>query len=384
MGMFSKIKSILFDEDIVEIPVRTDELPEKEERMEKISRNSGFIDYGQEDEEIENVRSFDDDDDDTITQVIVPKEEPVVKVSETEPKREFRFPVDDYEEAPVRSSRVVASTEPKKELNPRRDYSSLLSSEPKVTKKEEKDYKKFLNKKEEVIDGKKPFKVTPVISPVYGVIKENTKMEEELITIPIKKTVDDTKPRMFGPVSFNDNPLPTKRKSEEVVKKEEKKDPIIESVAKLDRNINEIIKEPIKKEEVPIIEEDIDDAYDDYVETKEIEIVDFDSTNETPVVEEEHDNQFDDEEEVISSPNYDDLDGIETSGIEDEYLNTNEEDEISYEEEVAPTTDEVIESVANDEYEDEDAHLDDTIETDLFNLIDSMYKDNDEDEIEED
>ena len=80
--------------------------------------------------------------------------------------------------------------------------------------------------------------------------------------------------------------------------------------------------------------------------------------------------------------------------IEDAFESTSELERINYEDEHNEVeeevkTDDIINEISNEVFnedikEDEDAHLDDTIETDLFNLIDSMYKSNDEDEIEED
>ena len=102
--------------------------------------------------------------------------------------------------------------------------------------------------------------------------------------------------------------------------------------------------------------------------------------------------KLEDTEPIIVTPNYDEF---ETSGIENAYIgNNNIEDafestgefnrirEFDERKDVEEETPISIEEIINnkDNLEDEDDHLDDTIETDLFNLIDSMYKRSDEDD----
>lgn len=369
MGLFDKVKQILFDEDVVEIPVEDEELPERENKHKEkasveIKKSMGFRDYGNDLDEDEVI----EEDDSPIKKVVVPKEDEEVKK-----EKDYSFPIiDDYDEIPTRSKEELPEVKPQHTIAPRRDYSSIIKTDIKVKAKEEKDYHKILDEKKttEVKETKKPFTVTPVISPVFGYMKETEAAERELISVP-KVEVDPNKPRTFGPVSYNDSPLPGVKR----VQKEE--------IVEVKKEILDLTKElPVVKEEV-----------------RRTEIVKPTIKYEEPIIEED--------DEIISTPNYDDIEEITTSGIENQYIGNNtiedafedtrefesidfndklieeeivdeEEDEIIEE----PKTDDIIEEVKNDVLveDEEDAHLDDTIETDLFNLIDSMYKLNDEDD----
>jgi hypothetical protein len=210
---------------------------------------------------------------------------------------------------------------------------------------EVKDYRKMVSTKKE--DTKKPFKVTPVISPVYGILDKNYTADDVLEKRElINKTNSGVKPRMFGPVSYNDQPLPTLKKSNTTLK---------EDLVELNETVNELITEPVVSESIENVEEDIviqTENYDDY-ETSSIEneyignnnIEDaFDTTDEYKAIN-EHDN-----EESIQDDNLDDtVPSIDVEALIDK----------------------------NDDDDDDDENLDNTIETDLFNLIDSMYKSDD-------
>lgn len=345
MGLIGKIKNILFDEEVVEVEVNSDELPEREEKevSNKYSygSRSGIIDHSAYSDD--SLDYEDDDEDDVIKEVVVPKEETktieMPRMNENS-VRERRFDFDDdFRE------KKVAFEPPVRQHNyePRRDYASLVKEPPKHHEEEKRDYHSYLNKKTDDNKAiKKPFMVTPVISPVYGIIEETPRMAEEFIAVPEVK-VDPSKPRMYGPVSYTDAPL------------------------------------PVKKYNMP---------QEDKIEMPEVKV----NKMPEPVIEEE--------EEEIVSPNYEELDSISTSGVENEYLNEEVEDafestnefeainneDLKNEEMFNPSdefmdeeesTDDIINS-SNDF--DEDEHIDDTIETDLFNLIDSMYKDKEEEE----
>lgn len=367
MGLIDKFKKILFDEDEVEIPIG-DELPERQPKPKKVEEvvrtsRSGFIDYSESQEKEEDI----------IKEVVVPKED---KEEIEEKEKEFSFPViDDFSERTImgRSNKEESvSLEKEKVVTPRRDYSSLINSDIKVKKNEEKDYRSIINSKVNEKEEKKPFKVTPVISPVYGYIEEPKEAEMEYISVP-KKEIDPSKPRMFGPVSYNDEPLPVKKAP---VKKEE--------INELTQSIIDLAKSN------PVIHDNKIEEEIYHEDTKEENNYQIDNSVEEDI--------------VIETPNYDDYEEIKTSGIENEYLgnnniedafeSTSELERINYEDEhneieEEVKTDDIINEISNEVFnedtkEDEDAHLDDTIETDLFNLIDSMYKSDDEDEIEED
>ena len=306
MGLMDKVKKILFDEDEIEVPVKSDELPKREVKKETYPSRGSFINHHEETEE-EN----------PIKEVIVPKEKEEEKVSVKE-RRTFNFVDDeDFDYTPPK--------EPVKKVEEERITSrySMYNAYDEIKKKENnssfhaglqenKDYKKLINVEEKEKD-KKPFKVTPVISPVYGYIDVDKKVEPPKREI---KEEEKTPIRNFGPVSYN----------EERVSKIAEKHEEIENI---------VIPEKIE----------VDDTFDD----------------------------------------------IKTSGIENEYLGNNNIEESFESTHELETINEVDNHLKDEDFEytpqtitesdeekRENEKLEDTIETDLFNLIDSMYKDDEE------
>lgn len=316
MGLMDKVKKILFDEDEVEIPVNSEELPERTPKKPKKEEKKGFIEYHH-DEDIKPVEE------DTIKEVIVPKEEVL------EPKNSFNFPIDldfDTDFSRTRSHEEEEIIEPKKEIP--------VYKEPikKIKPREEIDYTKYLSEKEEKVE-KKPFKVTPIISPVYGILDKNYRPEDVKPKKEIKEnvTIESARARMFGPVSYNDIPLPSKKT--EIIKEEQTKQ---EDLVELNSTISELISDTIRTD-------------DEELKTSGIE------------------NEY-----------------LGNNNIEDAFETTSEFDKINNDDKLtAPKDleeDQVdIEAIINSD----DSELDDTIETDLFNLIDSMYKSDDNKEREE-
>lgn len=310
MGLMDKVKKILFDEDEIEVPVKSDALPKREAKKEEFPSRGSFINHHEQEEE-EN----------PIKEIIVPAYEEKKEVPE---RKNFNFPEDDdFDFMPRRKEEEEVKEEVvrRREITPSYDEFRRIETQTKVSREyglqENKDYKKLIKEEEIKIKDekeKKPFTVTPVISPVYGIIDtENV----EAPSIEEKEEVEIVQTRRnFGPVSYNDQPS---------IPKEDKKNvEILEKVS-------------------------IDDVIDD------------------------------DED-------------IQTSGIENEYLGNNsieesfestseletinEEDNKFVEGEKVDYTPQTIEESEEEKRENE--KLEDTIETDLFNLIDSMYKDDED------
>lgn len=308
MGLMDKMKHILFDEEeiLVDEPkkVKKEVEPVKETRISR----SGFVDHSGVSE-------------DTITEIKLPKEE-VVREPVKEETKSFGFTLDLDNYEPVREKKVEeppvqkpvyrnpygsARSEYTQRENP--IHNKYMVDKKPETKYQAKDYKQIINsplRKE-----KKPFSVTPVISPVYGIIDEDY-IKENGKKIEAEK-VEET-PEIFGPVSYIEDILP---------------------------------KKTLKKEVEPEIKDEI--------EVKE-------------VVEE------------IVTPDYDKYEEIHTSGIENEYIGNN-----TIEDAFEPTSEyesgfssSYVSEITETEKKENEA-LADTIETDLFNLIDSMYKDDEED-----
>lgn len=374
MGLFDKIKGILFDEEVVDVPINSDELPEREPKKVTTEEVRGFRDY----------HSEENTEEDTIKEVVIPKEE--VKVEEEDkPERTFNMPIDFEmeEELPLRSR--VTSDEDTLEYRidrPEREVVKVIETPRR--NEEVKDYKKIISEKEETTF-KKPFRVTPIISPVYGILDKNYTPDEVVERRESINRINNnvTRPRTFGPVSYNDQPLPKARVSEVNNLKEE--------LVELNTTISELIEDSVNESpshpSVEITRTEVIVSEPNRV----IEQV-TEETVYNPVIEEEVVQIPEEEDIVIQTPNYDEL---ETSGIENEYIgNNNIEDafestsefnrinETDLQEEKAEPPISIEEIINNpDSLDNEEDHLDDTIETDLFNLIDSMYRhDEDDDE----
>lgn len=397
MGFMNKIKGILFDEDEIEVQVDSDELPgmpPKEVKHLDRKVNSGIIEHHREDNEEE----------DTIKEIKIPsyEEQEDIKIlkdtgkigiiDDDEMDRDFPIEHQENENIPTktfddfdvdlrrggRSNDFEDNNYYKSVDEVRKEYN--IGTPVKKHSEEIKDYRKMLNNEQDSI--KKPFTVTPVISPVYGVLDKNYKAEDiEEKRELISKTNSGVKPRMFGPVSYNDEPLPTAKKIETPLKKD---------LVELNTTINELINDSVTSEDVKktvktkdeekenIIEENIhlsvevpDESYDDAI-------------------------QSDDGDEIIQTDNYDDYDNtsieneyLGNNNIEDAFDSTDEYKRIDEEDDSRDSLDDTEPSIdvnelidKKDEDEDDDQDLNNTIETDLFNLIDSMYKSDDKEEEE--
>lgn len=407
MGFMDKFKKILFDEDVIEVPVDSDDLPErtpKKDKKVKEETKAGFIEYHGDEEVV---------DENPIKELVIPKED---KIVEETPKKtsifgeEFK---DDFKEDESINNEMDSFVKPNKEIpTRRRSYDDLELSfmdddsdsknvevlnsyhgvkEFNNEKREIKDYRKMLSDESQDSNEKKPFKNTPVISPVWGILDKNYTPEEIVDkTDVINKINTGAMPRSYGPVSYNDQPLlDSKKKSKEL------KEDLVE--------INKSISEMINDEEIKIEENDIeleDNSVDLGVSTDEIEkeiikeITPSLSFDEKIIEEDEYIDAEDDD--LISTDDYDSYDSLanqdtpthsideisnsieeekeEHTNIEDAFDNTDEYESIdnSVEEDNVVDFDAIVKKK---EIEEDDENLDNTIETDLFNLIDSMYKD---------
>lgn len=386
MGFMSKIKGILFDEDEIEVQVDSDELPgmpPKEVKHLDRKVSSGIIEHHRAENEEE----------DTIKEIKIPsydEQEDIKLVKDTskiglldddEMDRDFPIEHQEKEEVPTRTfddfdvnTRYGARSNDydtdnfyKSVDEVRKEYN--IGTPVKKHTEEVKDYRKMLNKEPE--STKKPFTVTPVISPVYGVLDKNYKAEDvEEKRELISKTNSGVKPRMFGPVSYNDEPLPTAKKIESPLKKD---------LVELNTTINELINDSVTSEDVQKVVSEKSNYHKEEVIEEDIPL-----SVEVP-----------DDDEIIQTDNYDDY---ENTSIENEYLGNNNiedafdsTDEYKKIDEVDDSRDsledtepsiDVEQLIDKKDDDDDDQDLNNTIETDLFNLIDSMYKSDDKEEEE--
>ena len=362
MGLFDKVKKILFDEDEVDVPVKEDKLPERVPKR-KIAKNEdgGIINYH--------------DDEDTIKEVHVPKEVSTPPVSNT--SKSFNFPMDVDDDIPKRTGRFdYPEEEPiKEEVVPKQPerpaYNDAKEEELKRARQDlllhYKDRQaKIDSAKKEVVKEeppKVPFKVPPVISPVFGIIDNsydpsNYEETRKKIIISNSTNISDDE-RQYGPVSYNDQPIPKtnyyKPGTPNTLKQE-----LVSSNSTLDDMVNDDIEDKDddsnlveRKIETKITEkyaipdkEDIEDAFDS---TDEYEAI---KKNDEKIIDERPEDIEEEPEEAQMEPRVNINDLIENDIDEEDKKEENPDN----------------------------AKLDDTIETDLFNLIDSMYKDDDKKE----
>ena len=411
MGLFDKVKKILFDEEEIDdetLPIRTDEIEKERKRIEKeeteepknLSRGGLFskkVEVEEKTEEPKNLSRggviFHNNEEDTITEVKVPVEKPSslvfpVKVDdddfaeEKEDTVQMRLKEDEFDRTrELEQAREKQMTRSKEELL--EEYNAIrgISRSGIEPKKEE------VKKVEETPVDKGPYKVPPVISPVFGVLDKNydpDNYEEtrQKITLSNSGQSTNASERQFGPVSYNDQGIPVPKYHKETVIITN--DPSAKNFIK-----EELLREKETMKEVNKIEEEIiNSIINDEVETKTIED-EFEETKEVkpvkakkkeiieekveePTIElpktveevEEENNIEDNSDEVITGSPYDDIiDEVEPTKSIDDLIEETEETE---EADITPDAPKDI---------DENVNLDDTIETDLYNLIDSMYKD---------
>ena len=301
MGLVSKLKNILFEEEEVEIPViekkekkpevvrEYKELPKKEEVKVTNYQNYNNLEpvIREEKKMEEKVRYNPSNNTSTVSERELFKSE-----------KTFNFPAFDEEE--------FDSYVPKKRST------NVMEHERKAEKKTEykpsyrKDYKK-VEKPEETKEVKK-FKPSPIISPVYGILDKNY-TPDEITTRTDSPTrsldVDTVRKKAFGPKEDH--------KTEKIDVKDEE--------ILVDKDLEE------KLEKARTIDELLKDSSD--------EVIDI----------------------------HDDID-------EEDYESFSNEEHL-----------EEIDKIPNDEIKEEDkanSEDEDTLENDLFDLIDSMYENREE------
>ena len=302
MGLVSKLKNILFEEEEVEIPVI-----EKKEKKPEVVREYKELPK-KEEVKVTNYQNYDDiapaiheekrlEEKARVSNNNVVSEREIFKSEKT-----FNFPAFDEEE--------FDSFVPKKRAT------NVLEHERKKQEKKTEvkpDYRRDYKRLEEVKDVRevKKFRPSPIISPVYGILDKNYTPDEITTRTEVVTTrsldVDSVRKKAFGT-----------KEEKEAIKNKEKEEEIL-----MDKSLEE------RLEKARTIDELLKDSSD--------EVIDI------PVsIDEEIDESF---------PSIDHLD---------------EEEEI-----VKP-----VKKVNTQEKKIEE---DDTLENDLFDLIDSMYENREED-----
>ncbi|MCM1053176.1 MAG: hypothetical protein NC483_04305 [Ruminococcus sp.] len=317
MSLINKLKNILFEEEEVEIPV----LEKKEEpksRVEEVRKsapaNNFFDDLSpiiSDDELLNEVKE--------VSKVEPPKEpkkieEPVNNPVRNEFRNERTFNFPDFDEEEFQK----AAPKP-------RSTNVMEYERKKVEKKQEI---KKAKKKEEVKDTTK-FKPSPIISPVYGILDKNYTPDEitsRARTFSDNKTldVDSVRKKAFGTYERKEEVSPILNNEEEI----KYDDRILEEKLEKARTIDELLK----------------DSSDDIIPVKDSNTNEYTLNNDYEEADNlEVDETFKNNEEVLENSNY-----------EEQTFNDNTMENIE------PTHEESLD--------------DDTLESDLFDLIDSMYE----------
>ena len=145
MGVFRKLKDVLFD--VEEDDFEPTQVEEKKEVKPEIKKEKPVI------KENEN----------TITEIKIPKEEPTQMVTK-KAEQTFNFPLEIEEDVPTRRSR---------------NYDDDFLTPPK--KRSNNDYSRSYDVSEPKKDNVKPFKATPIISPVYGILDQNYSKDDVVV-----------------------------------------------------------------------------------------------------------------------------------------------------------------------------------------------------------
>ena len=274
MGLFNKLKNVLFEEEEIEIPVKEPEV-KKEVKVEA--------------KPLERKKTFEEDDN---FEVPV-KDQELFKAEKT-----FDFPVFDDEEFDEmkKFDFEEKKEEPKKTMGINLfDYEKpKIKREAPRTRTPEIKGRIYDTKRDDISNRK--FKPSLVISPVYGVLDKNYKKEDIVIKKEEKKAIelDDVRKKAFGTleeslleekeskVKFDSDehmdkllenaitdtiPVPDDIIEEEPAK--EVKEEIRETVPKRGKALKEDVPETVSKEEP--VEDDLFDLIDSMYEDQEEE-----------------------------------------------------------------------------------------------------------------
>ena len=246
MGLVSKLKNILFEEEEIEIPVieKKENKPvntvNTEAKKEEIKKSTNF----------ETIEVLDED----LRASSTKKEEPVSEREIFKSEKTFNFPAFDEEEfesftPKVRSTNVLEHE--KKKIEKRQDYKSTV--------------------KKEVVVEKTKIKPSPIISPVYGILDKNYTPDEITSRSEAASSrtldVDSVRKKAFGSLEEN--------KKVETKIEEEIEDKIFEEKLEKARTIDELLNDSsddiIDVNTAKEVQEDLNNTFSDIESLENIE-----------------------------------------------------------------------------------------------------------------
>lgn len=161
MGLFKKVKEILFDEEEYTEQIKiTPEMRNEPQAHSKVEMK-----------EVKEVAE--------VKPTVQPKEEPVKDpVSEKEVFKSDNFPFLDFDEEEFEKEKPVPVKEEVVVQKPAPRYSNVLEFERKKRVEKRNDYGRY--EKTEIVETteRRKFKPSPIISPVYGVLDKDYKKED--------------------------------------------------------------------------------------------------------------------------------------------------------------------------------------------------------------
>jgi hypothetical protein len=418
MGLFGKLKNILFEDDdeVEEMPVYTKEEVAEDTQEIKIeptvTTEQTVEPVAVEPTRFTNVkRDIDIDfaDDDVIGEVpgafedkpqipaVTEEPKPVVPEVKEEKKSVFLdFDEDEFErlnarinhnESKATQREVVRRVDvPVTENYVARQANNNFSSTE--VSEEQKDPERYKINSGTIVSGKKPFTPSPVISPVYGILGKNftkddivdrkggLKRERTNVKLLPKKeeveedvedvvvSVETVRKKAYG----EDIELPKIDDKKEVSPKEEVKE--VKRETKPSEEVYSEVEDVV--EEKPVVRDRVEEttSIEDQIEDENFEVETNDEELNT-VIDEVVPEAKAEKVEKKKMKVLDDLEKTSTLKILDDI-----EKELNSIKPISKEEDEEEEVIAKEH----EKTMDDTLENDLFNLIDSMYEEGDEDD----
>ena len=347
MGLFNKLKNVLFEEEEIdeEVDTPSEDLPVEKEVYEEVREYKPMPEH---------------------KEVVKPKE-PIFEKVKTEDKdyseRElfksettFKFPAFDEEEFNTSMPKMVE--EEHKSTN-------VIDYERKKREERRNEYSRFdssrLSQTEPVKEEKKRFKPSPVISPVYGILDKDYKADDIVEATPnggVVLTSKDLDVEQVRAKAFG--------KLKNITDDKKEKPVIVQETYEIKKEIpKEDKKEEIKVDDVIITDEPIIEDASKFMEerTKTIDELLKDASDEIIDTQDEIEDTLTDSLDLTE----------EYKKIEDEL-----DSALDFTSQIEPVKED-DEKEEKDEKKSKHSSLEnDTLENDLYDLIDSMY-DNTED-----
>ena len=233
MGLFNKLKNVLFEEEEIEIPVKEPEVkkPVKQEVERKpLERKKTLVED-----------KISDD-------IPIMKDQELFKAEKT-----FDFPVFDDQEF-ENMKNITKEEKPKEEPKKSMSMNLFDYGRPRIKREvpnsSTPDFRGRVYGTQMVSDvSTRKFKPSPVISPVYGVLDKNYKKEDIVVKKEEKKTIelDDVRKKAFGTLEDDiERSLNEEKETRVRFDSDKKMDELLASAA------SETIDVPEKKEKITV------------------------------------------------------------------------------------------------------------------------------------